>query len=78
MSKERTVDARVFLFDTSHHAMWAEDVAGEQEVPAEVIPAPPEADAKCGVALRVPAENADDLRATFDGEGIPYTVLDGD
>ena len=33
----------VFTFDTTHHALWAEEVAGEHGIPAEVIPAPPAA-----------------------------------
>lgn len=78
MSERRTAGARIFLFDTSHHAMWAEDVADEKAITAEVVPAPAEVDAKCGLALRVPEDRADDLRTAFDGEGIPYAELDED
>ena len=49
-----------FIFETTHHAMWAEDVAREQAIQAEVVPAPPEADAKCGLALRIPEGQADE------------------
>ncbi len=69
--------ARLFLFDTSHYAMWAEDVAAEAKVPADVVPAPPETDAKCGLALRVPGDRAEELRTAFDEEGIPYSLLEG-
>ena len=30
---------RTFVFETTHHAMWAEDVARDQAIPAEVVPA---------------------------------------
>ena len=76
MSEKKTVDARVFIFDTSHHAMWAEDVAEDNAIPAEVVPAPPDADAKCGLALRVPEDRAEELRTAFDGEGVPYRELE--
>jgi len=41
----------VFTFDTTHMALWAEEVAREARVPAESVPAPPETRAKCGLAL---------------------------
>ena len=66
---------RTFIFETTHHAMWAEDVAREQTIPAEVVPAPPEADAKCGLALRTEESQADELARALDKEGILYKLL---
>ena len=66
---------RTFIFETTHHAMWAEDVAREQAIPAEVVPAPPEADAKCGLALRTLDDQADTLAAALEKEGIVYKLL---
>ena len=43
--------SRLFTFDTTHHALWAEEVAGERAIPAEVVPAPAEAGARCNLAL---------------------------
>ena len=66
---------RTFIFETTHHAMWAEDVAREQSIPAEVVPAPPEAEAKCGLALRAHQDQADKLASALNEEGIVYKFL---
>ena len=65
---------RLILFETTHHAMWAEDVAREAGIPAEVVPAPKESDAKCGLALEVMPDTLAALTAALDGEGVPYRV----
>lgn len=65
----------VFTFDTTHHAMWAEDVAREQAIAAEVIPAPPDGGANCAAALRVPHRQQDELATALGNEGIPCRVL---
>jgi hypothetical protein len=62
----------VFLFESSHFALWAEDVAREQNVSVKVIPAPPESRAKCGLALEIPAAAADALDQAFREEGIAF------
>jgi|GEM_PF-1005788 len=51
----------IFTFETTHQALWAEDVAREKGVPHEMAPAPPEVDAKCGLSVRTPAGHADGL-----------------
>ena len=66
---------RTFVFETTHHAMWAEDVALDRAIPAEVVPAPPDGGARCGVALRTPAHRADELAQALDDERILYRVL---
>ncbi len=71
----REPGSSVFIFDTTHHAMWAEDVAREQAIPAEVVPAPPDGGAKCGAALRVTERRQDDLAAALSGEGIQFRIL---
>lgn len=62
----------LFTFETTHLAMWAEDVARERSFPAEVVPAPPEARAKCGLALQTLAERAEELAAALREEGIDF------
>lgn len=42
---------RLYTFETTHMALWAEEVARDSGIPAEVVPAPPETRAKCGLAL---------------------------
>jgi hypothetical protein len=69
--------APVFTFGTTHHALWAEEVAGSAGIPVEVIPAPPAARARCNLALAALPEDvprlADELRA----EGVPFGVHGG-
>ena len=67
----------VFTFDTTHLALWAEDTARERRIPAEVVPAPPEAKAKCGLALRTAAEHVDALSAALGEEGITFGTYAG-
>jgi hypothetical protein len=62
----------VFTFETTHHALWAEEVARERGIPAEVIPAPPAARARCNLALETLPEVVDTLAAALDGEGVPH------
>ncbi|HWK88722.1 MAG TPA: DUF3343 domain-containing protein [Longimicrobium sp.] len=65
---------RVFTFDTTHHALWAEEVAREREIPAEVIPAPPAARARCNLAIETLPEDVDRLSAAFTEEGVPFGI----
>jgi hypothetical protein len=65
---------RILIFDTTHHAMWAEELAKEQNLAVEVVPAPEGVDAKCGMALEVLPEAFDDLQTILQKEGVPFTV----
>ncbi len=65
----------ILVFDTTHHAMWAEEVAREKGLAAEVVPAPPGTDAKCGLALEVLPDSFHQLLPALDGEGVPYRVF---
>jgi hypothetical protein len=65
---------RILVFDTTHHAMWAEEIAREQGVAVEVVPAPEGVDAKCGMALEVLPESLDSLQDALSKEGIPFTL----
>jgi hypothetical protein len=64
----------IFLFDTSHHALWAEEVARELGVPVEVVPAPPETGAKCDLALRTLEASVQRLVASYREEGIAFRL----
>jgi hypothetical protein len=74
MTPTRT-DVTVFLFESAHYALWAEDVAREQGVEVKVVPAPPESRAKCGLALEIPAGAAEAMQGAFEGEGIVFERL---
>ncbi|MEX0935992.1 MAG: DUF3343 domain-containing protein [Gemmatimonadota bacterium] len=65
-----------FTFDASHHAFWAEDLAVENSIPAELVPAPSRSEARCGLALRAPVPRAAELESLFDTEGIGFTRWD--
>ena len=62
----------VYVFETTNLTMWAEDVARERGIPAEVAPAPPEADDACGLSLRTTAEHAPALETAMADEGIDF------
>jgi hypothetical protein len=72
-----SVDPRfsIFTFDTSHHALWAEEVAREKAVPTEVIPAPPESGSKCDLALRTMRDRAEGFRVALADEGIEFREM---
>ena len=64
----------ILVFDTTHHAMWAEEVAKEQGLPVEVVPAPEGVDAKCGMALEVLPAAFEKIQGILTNEGIPYKI----
>jgi hypothetical protein len=41
----------LFTFETTHHALWAEELAIQAEIPVMIVPAPPAANARCNLAL---------------------------
>jgi hypothetical protein len=67
-------DRRIFTFDTTHHALWAEEVARERDIPAEAIPAPAAANAHCSLALETLPGDVVRLSAALDDEGVPFAL----
>lgn len=63
---------RMFVFETSHHALWAEQVAEQRGVTVQVVPAPEGAEAQCGLALRIEAGDEEALAAALADEGITF------
>lgn len=61
-----------FTFDTTHHALWAEEVARDAGIPAEVVPAPPAARARCNLALESLSDDADQLAEALGAAGVPH------
>lgn len=47
----------ILTFDTTHHALWAEQIAIDCGAGAQVIPAPADAQAKCDLALEILPED---------------------
>jgi hypothetical protein len=68
----------VFTFDTTHHALWAEEVAEARGIPAQVIPAPPAARARCNLALETLPDEIDALAAALDEAGVPFGRWEAD
>jgi hypothetical protein len=64
----------LFTFSTTHHALWAEEVAMERGIAAEVVPAPPTTRAQCKLALESLAEDGDRLAAALRSEGVPHAL----
>jgi hypothetical protein len=62
----------LFTFDTTHMALWAEEVAREEGIPAEIVPAPPEAKAKCGLALATLLPSVPGLETALEREGVVF------
>jgi len=63
---------KVIVFDTTHHALWAEEVARDRGIAVEVVPAPEGVDAKCGMALECLTESFEDLKSVLAQEGVPF------
>jgi len=62
----------LFTFDTTHMALWAEEVAQDAGIPAEVVPAPPEARAKCGLAVATLEKFVNPLSTALSDAGVEF------
>jgi hypothetical protein len=71
MAMDREARA-TFTFGTTHHALWAEEIAAERLIPAEIVPAPAAAHAKCNLALETLAEDAARLTDELRAAGVPH------
>ena len=65
-------DTQLFTFDTTHHALWAEEVAVQSGIPSELVPAPPAANARCNLALETLPERVEELRTALRDAGVPF------
>lgn len=68
--------ARVLVFDTTHHALWAEQVARAAGCGAAVVPAPAASHAKCDLALEFLPEDEADLVSALERAGVPFRVFE--
>ena len=62
----------LLTFDTTHHALWAEEVAATEGVPAELVPAPPAAAARCNLALATFPAQMDRVQEALRDAGVPF------
>jgi hypothetical protein len=68
------MDTRIFTFDTTHHALWAEQIALELKVAAQVIPAPAGSGAKCDLALEVLEEDCAALTDALNAARVQFRL----
>lgn len=66
---------RLLTFDTTHHALLAEQVAHECGLAAEVTPAPPQSGAKCDLAVEYLPEEEDALLAALHAAGVEFRIF---
>jgi hypothetical protein len=67
---------RVLTFDTTHHALLAEQLAHENGLAAEVTPAPPRAGAKCDLAIEYLVEEEEALLRALAEAGVQFRVYE--
>jgi len=63
---------RTFVFETTNAALWAEELARQAGIPAEVVPAPADARARCDLALITPTEHAEALARALEDAGVAF------
>ncbi|HEX6641996.1 MAG TPA: putative Se/S carrier-like protein [Thermoanaerobaculia bacterium] len=64
------------VFETTHHALWAEEVAREMRLGAEVVPAPAAARAGCDLAIAVLDEDFETFLGELRERGINVRVFE--
>jgi hypothetical protein len=70
------VSQNLLVFDTTHHAVWAEQLILEAGCAAEIIPAPSAAKAKCSLAVAYLQEEEATVLRALDAAGAPYRRYD--
>lgn len=65
----------LFLFDTTHAAMEAEEAIIDAGFWCDIVPRPPEASVTlCGLAIEVHAADEEDVAALLTGAGIGFDI----
>ncbi len=67
----------IILFDTTHHALWAEELALARGLGVDVVPAPAASNAKCDLALAFLPEDESVLLGLLEREVVPYRLFEG-
>jgi hypothetical protein len=67
---------RLLTFDTTHHALLAEQIAHDHGLGAEVTPAPPEAGAKCDLAIEYLTADEDALLAALRVAHVEFRIFE--
>jgi hypothetical protein len=64
----------LLTFDTTHHALHAEQIAHRHGLAAEPTPAPPESGAKCDIALEYLLEEEGQLTAALAAAAVEFRI----
>ena len=67
---------RTLVFETTHHALWSEEVARELRLGVEIVPAPSAARAGCDLALAVLDDDLEELLGALRERGIAFRVFE--
>jgi hypothetical protein len=70
------MSSRILVFETTHHALWAEEVAREMRLGVEVVPAPAASRAGCDLALEALEEDVPALLDALRERAILFRVFD--
>jgi hypothetical protein len=65
----------IVTFDSTHHAMAAEDILRQEAIGLEVVPPPANLSAGCGLALRVRLEDVPDVVEALTSRGAVYAAV---
>ena len=68
--------ARLLTFDTTHHALLAEQLALDSGLAAVVTPAPPQSGAKCDLAIEYLIEEEEALLKVLRGAAVEFRIFD--
>ncbi|MEZ4387203.1 MAG: DUF3343 domain-containing protein [Candidatus Krumholzibacteriia bacterium] len=60
------------LFQSTHHALWAEQVLQQAGIAARVVSVPRELSSDCGYCVRVARPAADDARVALQVAGVEF------
>jgi len=69
-------ETAILTFDTTHHALWAEQIVSELRLGAQVVPAPAAANAKCDLAIECLIEDLSSLQSALRGAGIRFALFE--
>ena len=69
---------RVLVFETTHHALWAEEVARDLRLGAQVVPAPAAARAGCDLAIEALDSDLATLLDALRERSIVFRVFESD
>lgn len=59
----------ILAFDSTHHAIKAEEQLKKNKLEAEMIPTPRDVDASCGLSIKIPGRYLEKVREIIDISG---------